>query len=317
MISDNFLTGDRIYLRELQNFFFEVLGMMSITHYGAVGDGRTDNYGPIQVAIDDANRRKLYFIYVPYGRYIYTGEFINIGNIKFVGNPKAEIVNIRTGEKIEILQFGVDTNDVYTKDEVYTKAEVDALLEEITGNVYTKAEIDALLAKKKDKEEEEDEDEVKAIITGGISENITLEDSTGDLTLDTSIKAGTTPSLLTIENGCIVIGAGVTKVKVSAQLNFLPNKQDTNPRYVNILKVSGENENSNDFTIGETEGLAQTLDKIESYGSYQYRSLVVSSVIKQVQVGDKIKVQYGGFGADEVIQSYGTQLTVEVVEAST
>lgn len=106
MISDNYVTGDNIYLRELQNFFFEVLGMMSITHYGAVGDGRVDNYGPLQVAIDDAHRRGLNFLYVPYGKFIYTGELINIGDLIFMGNPHAHIVNIRTGEEIEIHQFG-------------------------------------------------------------------------------------------------------------------------------------------------------------------------------------------------------------------
>lgn len=126
VISDNYVTGDNIYLRELQNFFFEVLGMMSITHYGAIGDGRRDNYGPLQVAIDDAHRRGLSFLYVPYGRFIYTGELINIGDLIFIGNPHAHIVNIRTGEEIEIKQFGsykVDVGDNY-----YTKEEVDELI---------------------------------------------------------------------------------------------------------------------------------------------------------------------------------------------
>lgn len=119
MISDNYVTGDNIYLRELQNFFFEVLGMMSVTHYGAIGDGRTDNYGPLQVAIDDANRRGLSYIYVPYGRFIYTGELINMDKVEFVGNPHAHILNIRTGVEIPIKQFGLDTTSkFYTKDEV-------------------------------------------------------------------------------------------------------------------------------------------------------------------------------------------------------
>lgn len=106
-MSDNYVTGDNIYLRELQNFFFQTLGMMSITHYGAIGDGRRDNYGPIQVAIDDAKRRGLSYIYVPFGRYIYTGEIYNNEGITFIGNPHAHIVNIRTGEEIPIEQFGV------------------------------------------------------------------------------------------------------------------------------------------------------------------------------------------------------------------
>ena len=138
MISDNYVTGDNIYLRELQNFFFETLGMMSITHYGAIGDGRTDNYGPIQVAIDDAHRRGLSFLYVPYGRFIYAGELIHLEDITFVGNPKAHIVNIRTGEEIKIYQFGwmdgTFCTTSYLENNYYSKEEVEALIEEmITG----------------------------------------------------------------------------------------------------------------------------------------------------------------------------------------
>lgn len=131
MISDNYVTGDNIYLRELQNFFFEVLGMMSITHYGAVGDGRVDNYGPLQVAIDDAHRRGLNFLYVPYGRFIYTGELQNIGDLIFMGNPHAHIVNIRTGEEIEIHQFG------WLSDNYYSKIEADGKFVNITGDTMT------------------------------------------------------------------------------------------------------------------------------------------------------------------------------------
>ena len=118
MISDNFVTGDNIYLRELQNFFFEVLGMMSITHYGAVGDGRVDNYGPLQVAIDDAHRRGLSFLYVPYGRFIYTGELQHLEGLIFMGNPHAHIVNIRTGEEIKIYQFGWLGEWYFTKEQI-------------------------------------------------------------------------------------------------------------------------------------------------------------------------------------------------------
>ena len=125
--------GDNIYLRELQNFFFEVLGMMSITHYGAIGDGRTDNYGPLQVAIDDAHRRGLSFLYVPFGRFIYTGELINIGDIIFMGNPHAHIVNVRTGEEIEIHQFGWFNGD----GNYYTKEEADGRFVNISGDTMT------------------------------------------------------------------------------------------------------------------------------------------------------------------------------------
>ena len=107
MISDNFVVGDNVYLNELKNFFFEVLGMMSITHYGAIGDVRTDNYPYLQVAIDDANRRGLCYLYVPFGMFRYRGNLINRENITFIGNPRAKIFNDRTGEEIEIKQFGM------------------------------------------------------------------------------------------------------------------------------------------------------------------------------------------------------------------
>ena len=103
----NEIFSGNITLRELQSFFFETLGMIPITYYGARGDNRTDNYGNLQVAIDDANKRGLRYLYVPYGKYLYRGELINRENLIFTGNPKAEIVNARTGEKIPIHQFGV------------------------------------------------------------------------------------------------------------------------------------------------------------------------------------------------------------------
>lgn len=103
----NEIFRENITLRELQSFFFETLGMLPITYYGARGDNRTDNYANLQVAIDDANKRGLRYLYVPYGKYLYRGNLINRENIIFTGNPKAEIVNPKTGECIPIHQFGV------------------------------------------------------------------------------------------------------------------------------------------------------------------------------------------------------------------
>lgn len=103
----NEIFGKNITLRELHSFFLDTLGMLPITYYGARGDNRTDNYANLQVAIDDANKRGLRYLYVPYGKYLYRGELINRENIIFTGNPKAEIVNARTGESIPIHQFGV------------------------------------------------------------------------------------------------------------------------------------------------------------------------------------------------------------------
>lgn len=205
MISDNFVTGDNIYLRELQNFFFEALGMMSITHYGAIGDGRTDNYGAIQVAIDDANRRHLDFIYVPYGRYIYTGELINIGNIEFIGNPHAKIINIRTGEEIEVKQFG------WAQGIYYTKSEVNALLlNSQTGMTAYK-------------------------VVGGL-----LATNEEDLALDEYVGAGDVENLIKLEDGVIKIGEGVTKVKVSATFEYAPKAADLSYKAIKVIRTHGE-----------------------------------------------------------------------------
>lgn len=103
----NEIFGRNITVRELHSFFFDTLGMMSITFYGARGDNRTDNYANLQIAIDDSNKRGLRYLYVPFGRYLYVGKLINRDNIIFVGNPKAEIVNPKTGETIPVHQFGV------------------------------------------------------------------------------------------------------------------------------------------------------------------------------------------------------------------
>ena len=99
--------GDKTYLRELRNFFFRTLGIMDVTFYGAIGDGRTDNYANLQVAIDDAIRRGLKYIYVPFGTYAYRGQLLRTEFITFVGNPGARIINLIDGSVIKVEQFGV------------------------------------------------------------------------------------------------------------------------------------------------------------------------------------------------------------------
>ena len=119
MISDNFVTGDNVYLNELKNFFFEALGMMSITHYGAIGDGRTDNYASLQVAIEDAHRRGLKYIYVPGGKYRYRGDLLHLEGITFIGNSHAKIFNDRTGEQIPVIQFALGENSLFNQEYTY------------------------------------------------------------------------------------------------------------------------------------------------------------------------------------------------------
>ena len=223
MISDNYVVGDNAYLKELHNFFFEVLGMMSITHYGAIGDGRMDNYGPLQVAIDDAKRRGLNYLYVPYGRFIYTGQLDNIEGLKFVGNPHSHIVNIRTGEEIEILQFGADV-ETYLGN-YYTKTQTDTLL----SGFYTKGQADNLLGAKQDKLVAGDNivienDTISSIgsqncmtAKGGqyspTSTDITSYDT---IPLSTSVSSGG----FQLSNNAIVVGENTGNVLVSARINY-------------------------------------------------------------------------------------------------
>ncbi len=251
MISDNYVTGDNIFLRELQSFFFDVLGMMSITHYGAIGDGRTDNYGPLQVAIDDAHRRGLSYIYVPYGRFIYTGELINTDGVTFIGNPHSHIVNVRTGEETEILQFGVQEK----------------------------------LAPRN-------------IVTAYLDENYTMTSTLDLLHLSEYTTVGNALSLT--EDGFVIVGEGVSYVKIDAQISFISMTDGTKDLVVSVgnrarvLNSRTMNNIGNDHIIW------------------------CASIVVPVSKGDKIRLQAGGIVGDIVYgsinhQALTTYMTVEAV----
>ena len=291
--SDNYVTGDNIYLRELQNFFFEVLGMMSITHYGAIGDGRTDNYGPIQVAIDDANRRGLNYLYVPYGRFIYTGELINIGDIKFVGNPKSKIVNIRTGEEIEIRQFGVDVLEYL--ENYYTKTQTNTLL----NQHYTKEEADSLLAEKQNKllagnNIEIVNDTISAIgsqncmtATGGAF----TPTSANPLVYDTiPLTSSVTSGGFELSNNGIVVGQDTNYALISARIG---------------CTIASGNTRTFEIRKGTTAVFATTLDN-QSEGSVD-EFVVVPPMLIQVEEDDVLTVQtVGTASGDEIDRLYLT-----------
>lgn len=120
-------------LREMQTFFFDVLGIMPIGYYGARGDNRTDNYANIQIAIDDAIRRGKKYIYVPIGTYLYWGELNNVDKVKFVGHPDAKIKNVRTGEVIKVIQFGICDKDCIKVEDGETDWDFDIGQDEDTG----------------------------------------------------------------------------------------------------------------------------------------------------------------------------------------
>jgi hypothetical protein len=79
--------------------------MLPLTYFGAVGDNMTDNYGNIQVAIDESIKRGLRYIFVPNGTYYYSGNLLNVEQVIFIGNSKyATIYNDE--KEIKIYQIG-------------------------------------------------------------------------------------------------------------------------------------------------------------------------------------------------------------------
>ena len=92
-------------IRKYGTAFLEAFGMLPLTYFGAVGDNMTDNYGNIQVAIDESIKRGLRYIFVPNGTYYYSGNLLNVEQVIFIGNAK--YVKIYNEEKeIKIYQIG-------------------------------------------------------------------------------------------------------------------------------------------------------------------------------------------------------------------
>lgn len=320
-LGDNYVTGDNIYLRELQNFFFEVLGMMSITHYGAIGDGRTDNYGPLQVAIDDAHRRGLNYLYVPYGKFIYTGELINIGDIKFVGNPHSKIVNIRTEEEITIHQFGAPGYFVESYSDLNAKPTMNG--ETIVGDM-TSSDL-GLQGELTAGDGISIEDNV--IATDGMQQqliagaNISISSNnvisafegaaaantpsmmaklSGDVAISemstivpfsVSTTSATGSEYFTLENNKIVVGTGITKVLVSFSTN-ISHAGSSGLRSLSLMK--------NTTTV-------YRLDKDELFPQFD-----VSNYLIDVQEGDRISLVYVGESGDTIEDT--TYLTVTPAE---
>ena len=92
-------------IRKYGTAFLEAFGMLPLTYFGAVGDNMTDNYGNIQVAIDESIKRGLRYIFVPNGTYYYSGNLLNVEQVIFIGNAKyATIYNDE--KEIKIYQIG-------------------------------------------------------------------------------------------------------------------------------------------------------------------------------------------------------------------
>lgn len=322
-LGDNYVTGDNIYLRELQNFFFEVLGMMSITHYGAIGDGRTDNYGPLQVAIDDANRRGINYLYVPYGKFIYTGELINIGEIKFVGNPHSKIVNIRTGEEITIHQFGAPGYYIESYGDLANKPTINGNV--INGDM-TSLDLGlqaALIAGEGISIEDSviatdgmqkkltpgsnisiDEDGVISAFAGAdtanrpavmakLSGQTVVSSIATVVPFDVTTYSSTGSNYFTLQNSKIVVGTGVTKVAISFNVQAY-HAGVAGLRSINLMR----------------SGTIISINKEELFPQFE-----ASNYILDVQEGDEISIVYTGEVGDTIEAS--SFLTIEAIEVVT
>ena len=91
---------NEIKMQELKDMFFYTFGIVPLQNYNVVGDGMTDNRLGIQQAIYDAIEVGAKYIFVPKGKYYYSGNLFKTDEVIFVGNnTDTEIANI------EIRQF--------------------------------------------------------------------------------------------------------------------------------------------------------------------------------------------------------------------
>ena len=140
---ENILQG--ITLRRYDTAFIEAWGMIPITYFGAVGDNRTDNYGNLQVAIDEAIKRKMRYLYVPKGTYLYSGNLLHLDQVIFMGNGTSRIYK-KQGElmiDIPIHQLGVEMpfmNGTVNLTEDYDEQITEAGTIEIPVNIEDPAE---------------------------------------------------------------------------------------------------------------------------------------------------------------------------------
>lgn len=329
MISDNFVTGDNVYLNELKNFFFEVLGMMSITHYGAIGDGRYDNYGPLQVAIEDARRRGLCYIYVPYGRFRFRGELQHLDDVTFIGNPRAKIYNDKTGEEIEILQFGVMgcggttalTEVLYLVDGTEPTLTTGAYFTGpygvvVNGNTvipagtpfYYDADTQTITWSGGTIQYQDGSWVVNSTASTSARRDVIMVELSNDhilqqtdvpelLEFDRSSTAG---NGFTLSNGKVVVGTGINKVLVSANTAWLTDDDYSGEQKIIYLQ---KNDTSFYFNASNFETtLAQTPMTIQ-----------VEPFLIDVEEGDTISLKVAGTAGEKIFNLNSTYMTVEAV----
>ena len=136
------------------------------------------------------------------------------------------------------------------------------------------------------------------IMTASLTSGQTVSETSGTVLLDSSTKVG---DKLTFSNNKIVIGTGVTKVKVSANMRISTSVANAIGVNLNVCKN------------GEVIASNRT-----SLGSKSYDGLTTAPRLIEVSVGDTICMQWW-FSTSQSVTISGTTgstyLTVEVVEA--
>lgn len=137
------------------------------------------------------------------------------------------------------------------------------------------------------------------IMTASLTSGQTVSATSGTVLLDSSTKVG---DKLTFSNNEIVIGTGVTKVKVSANMRISTSVANAIGVNLNVCKN------------GEVIASNRT-----SLGSKSYDGLTTAPCLIEVSVGDTICMQWW-FSTSQSVTISGTTgstyLTVEVVEMS-
>lgn len=137
----------------------------------------------------------------------------------------------------------------------------------------------------------------KNIVTAGLVNNVTLA-TTGEQELTLNTFKGKVGTRLTLSNGSIVIGAGISMVLVSAMV--YANRSSSAGGACNvIIKRNGT-------------AVAQSINSVPSGSGNQ--SIVVPPVLLSVEEGTTITLACYGYSGDIISSSVGTHLTVQVVK---
>ena len=138
----------------------------------------------------------------------------------------------------------------------------------------------------------------KNVITAGMSDNLTLS-VTGDTVVPLAIAKTQLGNKLSVANNRIYIGAGISKILVSAQV------------YVN--RSQGNDHGA--FNIQLRKNGSQIADSTNSgMANIGNVSRNITPILINVSEGDYIDLVYYGYASDVIRSETGTYVTIEAVD---